>query len=42
MWGALILVTGLLLIIEIFVEKIGLVNSNYQPLLKMLNFKNKP
>ncbi|PKF88558.1 undecaprenyl-phosphate alpha-N-acetylglucosaminyl 1-phosphate transferase [Bacillus sp. BA3] len=41
-WGALILVTGLLLIIEIFVEKIGLVNSNYQPLLKMLNFKNKP
>ena len=42
MWGALILVAGLLLIIEIFVEKIGLVSSNYQPLLKMLNFKNKP
>ncbi|MGE7603947.1 glycosyltransferase family 4 protein [Peribacillus sp. NPDC097675] len=41
LWGALILVAGILVLIEILVEKIGLVGSDYQPLLKMLNFKNK-
>ena len=36
-WGALLLITVLLLAIEIIVEKIGLIGDNYQPLLKMLN-----
>ena len=40
MWGALILVAGILILIEIFVEKIGLVSDNYQPLLRMLNGRN--
>ncbi|MGE7121259.1 glycosyltransferase family 4 protein [Peribacillus sp. NPDC046944] len=40
LWGALILVAGILVLIEILVEKIGLVGSDYQPLLKMLNARN--
>jgi UDP-GlcNAc:undecaprenyl-phosphate/decaprenyl-phosphate GlcNAc-1-phosphate transferase len=36
LWGSLILVGVLLLAIEIFVESIGLVGKNYQPLLKMV------
>ncbi|WP_409302911.1 MraY family glycosyltransferase [Peribacillus sp. SCS-155] len=39
MWGALIIVGILLITIELIVEKIGLVGSNYQPLLKI--FSNK-
>lgn len=35
-WGALILIGVLLIAIEIFVESIGLVGKNYQPLLKMV------
>ena len=40
LWGALLIVAILLITIEIIVEKIGLVNSNYQPLLKILNLRN--
>jgi UDP-GlcNAc:undecaprenyl-phosphate GlcNAc-1-phosphate transferase len=40
MWGALIMLAVLVLVIEVFVEKIGLVGKNYQPLLKMINSKN--
>lgn len=40
LWGALLIVAILLISIEVIVEKIGLVSSNYQPLLKMFNFKN--
>ena len=39
-WGALLIVAILLIAIEVIVEKIGLVNSNYQPLLKIFNLKN--
>ncbi|UTE77335.1 glycosyltransferase family 4 protein [Rossellomorea sp. KS-H15a] len=35
-WGALTLIAVLLVAIEIFVESIGLVGKNYQPLLKMV------
>ncbi|NQD67699.1 undecaprenyl/decaprenyl-phosphate alpha-N-acetylglucosaminyl 1-phosphate transferase [Bacillus haikouensis] len=35
-WGGIIVVGILLLAIEIFIESIGLVNSNYQPLLKLV------
>jgi UDP-GlcNAc:undecaprenyl-phosphate/decaprenyl-phosphate GlcNAc-1-phosphate transferase len=38
-WGALLIVAVLLITIEIIVEKVGLVGSNYQPLLKMFNNK---
>lgn len=38
-WGALIFITLLLIVIELFVEKIGLVNKDYKPLLKMVNPK---
>ncbi|MFD0050268.1 glycosyltransferase family 4 protein [Actinomycetes bacterium NPDC127524] len=34
-WGALLIVAILLITIEIIVEKVGLIGSNYQPLLKM-------
>ncbi|USK59533.1 glycosyltransferase family 4 protein [Peribacillus asahii] len=40
LWGALLIIAILLITIEIIVEKIGLVSSNYQPLLKILNLKN--
>jgi UDP-GlcNAc:undecaprenyl-phosphate/decaprenyl-phosphate GlcNAc-1-phosphate transferase len=36
LWGSMILITVLLVAIEIFVESIGLVGKNYQPLLKMV------
>jgi UDP-GlcNAc:undecaprenyl-phosphate/decaprenyl-phosphate GlcNAc-1-phosphate transferase len=35
-WGGIIVVAILLVAIEIFIESIGLVNSNYQPLLKFV------
>ncbi|MGF2617957.1 undecaprenyl/decaprenyl-phosphate alpha-N-acetylglucosaminyl 1-phosphate transferase [Rossellomorea vietnamensis] len=35
-WGSVILIGVLLIAIEIFVESIGLVGNNYQPLLKMM------
>lgn len=35
-WGGLILLTILLFAIEWFIESIGLVNSNYQPLIKFV------
>ncbi|WP_409290553.1 glycosyltransferase family 4 protein [Peribacillus sp. SCS-37] len=38
-WGAMLFITILVVAIEIFVEKIGLVGGNYRPLLKMLNSK---
>lgn len=38
-WGALIFIALLLIVIELFVEKIGLVNKDYKPLLKMVNPK---
>lgn len=44
MWGALLILAVLLITIEIIVEKVGLVSSNYQPLLKIIgsrNVKNK-
>ncbi|RFU66851.1 glycosyltransferase family 4 protein [Bacillus sp. V59.32b] len=37
MWGAILIIGILLITIEIIVEKVGLVGSNYQPLLKMLS-----
>ncbi len=40
LWGALLIVAILLISIEIIVEKIGLVSSDYQPLLKMFNLRN--
>ncbi|WP_110928376.1 glycosyltransferase family 4 protein [Bacillus massiliglaciei] len=40
MWGALLIIAGLLLLIELFVEKVGLIGSGYQPLLKMLSARN--
>lgn len=40
LWGALLIVAILLISIEVIVEKIGLVSSDYQPLLKMFNLKN--
>lgn len=40
LWGALLIITIMLVTIEIIVEKIGLVNANYQPLLKILNLSN--
>jgi UDP-GlcNAc:undecaprenyl-phosphate/decaprenyl-phosphate GlcNAc-1-phosphate transferase len=36
MWGALIVIGVLLIAIEVFVEKIGLVGNDYKPLLKFL------
>lgn len=44
MWGALIVIGVLLIAIELFVEKIGLVGKDYKPLLKFLkqaNAKNR-
>jgi UDP-GlcNAc:undecaprenyl-phosphate/decaprenyl-phosphate GlcNAc-1-phosphate transferase len=38
-WGSIILVTVLIVAIEIFVESIGLVGNNYQPLLKFVKAK---
>ncbi|MCA1040498.1 undecaprenyl/decaprenyl-phosphate alpha-N-acetylglucosaminyl 1-phosphate transferase [Bacillus infantis] len=35
-WGALLVIAVLLVAIELFVEKIGLVGKDYQPLLKMM------
>lgn len=40
LWGALLIVAILIISIEVIVEKIGLVSSDYQPLLKMLNLGN--
>lgn len=37
LWGALLVVGVLVLAIEIFAEKIGLVGKDYKPLLKMIN-----
>lgn len=37
--GALVVIAVLLIIIELFVEKIGLVGNNYKPLLKIFRFK---
>lgn len=39
MWGALVVIAVLVLVIEVFVEKIGLVNHDYKPLLKMVSQK---
>lgn len=40
LWGALFILAILTLTIEYIVEKVGLVSSNYQPLLKILNLRN--
>ena len=37
-WGALLLVAVMLVIIELFVEMIGLAGKNYRPLLNFLKF----
>ncbi|KAA0566129.1 glycosyltransferase family 4 protein [Rossellomorea aquimaris] len=36
LWGAMIVIAVLLIAIEWFIESIGLVNSNYQPLIKFV------
>ncbi|WP_433744848.1 glycosyltransferase family 4 protein [Falsibacillus pallidus] len=41
MWGAIIMIGVLLVAIEIFVESIGLVGDDYQPLLKFVRARNK-
>jgi UDP-GlcNAc:undecaprenyl-phosphate/decaprenyl-phosphate GlcNAc-1-phosphate transferase len=38
-WGALLVIGVLLIAIELFVESIGLVNQNYQPILKLVRAK---
>ncbi len=38
-WGSIIIVAVLMIAIEIFVESIGLVGNNYQPLLKFVKAK---
>lgn len=40
LWGALFVMAVLLIAIEVFVEKIGLVGKDYKPLLKLLSQKN--
>ncbi|WP_042350856.1 glycosyltransferase family 4 protein [Bacillus massiliigorillae] len=40
LWGALLIIGILLLAIEVFVEKVGLVGSNYKPLLRMISTKD--
>ncbi|KAB2336771.1 undecaprenyl/decaprenyl-phosphate alpha-N-acetylglucosaminyl 1-phosphate transferase [Cytobacillus depressus] len=37
LWGAILVIGILILAIEIFAEKIGLVNKDYKPLLKMIS-----
>jgi len=39
-WGAVLVVGIMLIAIELFVESIGLVGKDYQPLMKMLKVKN--
>jgi UDP-GlcNAc:undecaprenyl-phosphate/decaprenyl-phosphate GlcNAc-1-phosphate transferase len=39
-WGALIVVAVLIIAIELFVESIGLVHNNYQPLLRLVKPRN--
>ncbi|CRK81378.1 glycosyltransferase family 4 protein [Neobacillus massiliamazoniensis] len=41
-WGALIVIAILVIVIEIFVEKIGLVKEDYQPLLKFIKGIKQP
>ncbi len=38
--GALLVIIVMLIMIELFVEKVGLVGKDYKPLLKFLNLKN--
>jgi UDP-GlcNAc:undecaprenyl-phosphate GlcNAc-1-phosphate transferase len=40
-WGALLVVAVLIIAIELFVESIGLVGSDYQPLLKLVMRKSR-
>ncbi|WP_370223765.1 glycosyltransferase family 4 protein [Cytobacillus sp.] len=40
-WGALLVIAILILAIELIVEKIGLVNHDYKPLLKMVGTKKE-
>lgn len=40
-WGALLVIAILILTIELIVEKIGLVNHDYKPLLKMVGTKKE-
>lgn len=40
LWGAMLIIGVLLLAIEVFVEKVGLVGSNYKPLLRMISTKD--
>lgn len=40
MWGALLIIGVLTLAIEVFVEKVGLVGSEYRPLLRFISAKN--
>ncbi|PLR90796.1 glycosyltransferase family 4 protein [Bacillus sp. T33-2] len=40
LWGSMIVIAVLLIVIELFVEKIGLVREDYQPLLKFLRGLN--
>jgi UDP-GlcNAc:undecaprenyl-phosphate GlcNAc-1-phosphate transferase len=35
-WGSMIVILTLLIVIEIIVEKIGLIREDYQPLLKFM------
>ena len=37
--GALLVIIVMLIVIELFVEKVGLVGKDYKPLLKFLNLK---
>ena len=37
--GALLVIIVMLIVIELFVEKVGLVGNDYKPLLKFLNLK---
>lgn len=41
LWGAILLITVLLVAIELIVEIIGLAGSNYRPLLNLVRSKNK-
>ena len=40
-WGAMLIVAVLILAIEVFVEKVGLVGKEYRPLLRLISDKNQ-
>ena len=40
-WGAILLITVILVVIELFVEVIGLAGKNYRPLINFVRMFNK-